>query len=63
MQPLEEQKIDCPYCGEQIDILLDTSISDQNYIEDCQVCCRPITIDVTTSHDGELSVSASHENE
>jgi len=34
----------CPYCGEEISMVLDTSISGQTYIEDCEVCCRPIEI-------------------
>lgn len=34
----------CPYCGERISVLVDHSIEDQEYVEDCEVCCRPITI-------------------
>jgi len=34
----------CPYCGEDISMVLDTSIRQQTYIEDCEVCCRPIEI-------------------
>ena len=34
----------CPYCGEEISMVLDVSISHQTYIEDCEVCCRPIEI-------------------
>jgi hypothetical protein len=63
MQEREERAVQCPYCGETIDILLDTSVLQQNYIEDCQVCCRPITIDVTVGYDGEVSVFLLNENE
>ena len=42
----EEADIACPYCGETITILVDASAGAQRYIEDCQVCCRPITIAV-----------------
>ena len=63
MNALEEKKIQCPYCGETISVLIDTSVPQQNYIEDCQVCCRPINFDIVITHDGEISVSASHENE
>ncbi|HHP7241888.1 MAG TPA: CPXCG motif-containing cysteine-rich protein [Cyclobacteriaceae bacterium] len=35
----------CPYCGEEISMLIDPSVKQQNYIEDCQVCCNPIEID------------------
>jgi hypothetical protein len=40
--PLQEHAIVCPYCLETIEVLLDLSAGDQAYIEDCQVCCRPI---------------------
>jgi len=36
----------CPYCWEEISFLLDTSIDVINYIEDCEVCCNPISINV-----------------
>jgi len=34
----------CPYCWEEISMLLDTSITQQTYIEDCEVCCNPIEV-------------------
>lgn len=40
----EEQFFDCPFCGETISILLDLSVPSQSYVEDCEVCCRPIDI-------------------
>lgn len=53
-----ETDIDCPHCGEQITVVLDLSVSEQTYIEDCFVCCRPISISYTAA-DGELvSVTA-----
>ena len=36
----------CPYCWEHISVLLDSSISKQEYIEDCEVCCNPIQFSV-----------------
>lgn len=39
-----EESIDCPFCGENITVLLDLSAGGQSYIEDCQVCCRPMQI-------------------
>lgn len=63
MNGLETRNIHCPYCGEAIDILIDCSIAHQSYIEDCQVCCRPIELDVTVDDDGEPWVAVAHENE
>lgn len=34
----------CPYCWQQISMILDLSVSEQSYVEDCEVCCRPIQI-------------------
>jgi hypothetical protein len=34
----------CPSCWQPITMLLDLSVSPQEYIEDCEVCCRPILI-------------------
>ncbi|HUF03325.1 MAG TPA: CPXCG motif-containing cysteine-rich protein [Aridibacter sp.] len=34
----------CPYCWQEISMLLDLSAGPQDYIEDCEVCCRPIRI-------------------
>jgi len=40
----------CPYCGEPISMVLDTSVA-QTYIEDCEVCCRPIEVRYTVVDD------------
>ncbi len=53
MESLQSEIIQCPYCGEQIELLVDCSISDQEYTEDCSVCCRPIIVTVIAS-DGEV---------
>ncbi|WP_028025228.1 CPXCG motif-containing cysteine-rich protein [Enterovibrio calviensis] len=63
MTELEERAIDCPYCGESIQVLIDAEDSGQQYIEDCQVCCRPITFFVQQENDGSLYVSVHHEND
>ena len=39
-----EHFFDCPYCGENISMLIDLSFNNQFYTEDCEVCCRPIEI-------------------
>ena len=60
---LEEKTIQCPYCGENISVLIDCSIPQQNYIEDCQVCCRPINFNVVVSDEDSVNVVVSNENE
>ncbi len=53
----EFNKIHCPYCGEKIEIFIDSSIDEQSYIEDCSVCCRPIELTVVIVDD-EASIFA-----
>jgi len=62
MHGLEEKNISCPYCGEIISILIDTSVETQEYIEDCQVCCRPIEIQLVVSADGNCQIDVRDEN-
>tara|TARA_R110000850_G_scaffold244768_1_gene369572 strand:- start:5402 stop:5584 length:183 start_codon:yes stop_codon:yes gene_type:complete len=50
---MEEHFFQCPYCWEEISMLLDASIAKQTYIEDCEVCCNPIELTVVF-RDGEL---------
>ena len=60
---IQEASVNCPYCGEVISVLLDGSVEEQEYIEDCQVCCRPIILHVQASIDGTCTVEVRDENE
>jgi len=51
---LVEHEFTCPYCGEEISMVLDLSVDRQAYVEDCEVCCKPIEISFTIE-DGELA--------
>ncbi len=62
MNRLEEIACSCPYCGEAISLLLDGSEAEQDYIEDCQVCCRPILVNVTVEGD-EINCYLQAEND
>lgn len=47
----------CPYCGESVEIALDPgSGAAQDYVEDCQVCCRPWRVTVSYDDEGQASV-------
>lgn len=63
MYLLEESSLNCPYCAETITIDIDCSVPEQTYIEDCHVCCRPITLLVRVDESGTAQVQARHENE
>ena len=49
---MDEYFFNCPWCGERISMIMDLSVSDQSYIEDCEVCCRPIDIHYQASAEG-----------
>ena len=63
MNELLEREILCPYCNEAITVQIDLSVDYQNYIEDCQVCCRPIELTASLDIEGDLSLTVRHENE
>lgn len=39
-----EHAFACPFCNAPISMLLDPSVDAQAYVEDCEVCCRPIEV-------------------
>src|SRR3989449_3263538 len=50
----------CPYCGEPNEIGIDAGGgSVQDYVEDCQVCCRPWRVTVNYDEEGNAEISAS----
>lgn len=59
-----EAVITCPHCGESIEIALDAgSGASQEYVEDCEVCCRPWRVVVHYGSDGHADVRVSALNE
>lgn len=46
-------EVSCPHCGESITLFLDLSVESQSYIEDCSVCCQPMTVTYSAA-DGAL---------
>ena len=45
--------IECPHCGESFSLALDVSEGSAEFIVDCEVCCRPMTVAVRI-HEGEI---------
>ena len=54
MRETDTAFVQCPYCGEEIALVVDGSVEHQQYVEDCSVCCRPILVTVT-AEDGEVT--------
>jgi hypothetical protein len=44
----------CPYCGERFEARIEVSAGAQEYIEDCQVCCRPMALSIEVEDSGAL---------
>ncbi len=54
----EEYFFDCPACGARISMLLDLSVRRQAYIEDCEICCRPLEISYVVEDEFVVDFSA-----
>jgi len=63
MNELIEHDIRCPYCDESITVLIDGSVNEQSYVEDCHVCCRPIVLAASVGPAGTARVVATAEND
>ncbi|MGJ3234475.1 CPXCG motif-containing cysteine-rich protein [Marivirga sp.] len=48
-----EHFFQCPHCFQEISMLIDISVSKQSYVEDCEVCCNPLQINLEIE-DGEI---------
>jgi len=59
----ESEIVSCPYCGENIEIIVDVSVESQQYTEDCSVCCQPIVINVEVDYLAAVKVTVKTEQE
>lgn len=60
---LIETTVQCPYCWESFSLLIDGSVESQEYVEDCEVCCRPIDFVVEIDELDRVSVQARLQDE
>lgn len=58
MNLLQSVQIQCPHCWETIELTADTSEPEQDYIEDCSVCCQPMEVQLRVI-DGHAKLSVS----
>ena len=47
------ETIQCPYCGQRFDLVVDTSAHSQRFTTDCEVCCRPFEV-IAVCEPGEI---------
>ena len=60
---LQFVQITCPYCGESFETGVDASAGSTSYIEDCQVCCRPIEFRVRVDAEDMIEVDVHRTDE
>lgn len=53
MEVEESIPVQCPYCWQRIEVTMDLSVLPQEFVEDCEVCCRPILFKVSRDASGE----------
>jgi hypothetical protein len=57
-EPIDEWvSVPCPFCGESFDVHVTSDEEGQTMYEDCEVCCRPVSLHITFE-DGEVHVGA-----
>ena len=47
------ESIQCPFCGQSFEIVVDTSVAFQRFTTDCEICCRPFEV-VAECEPGEV---------
>jgi hypothetical protein len=52
--PEEFVAVRCPWCGERLQTRVDLTSDEPSYIEDCEVCCRPIEFHIERDAGGAL---------
>lgn len=62
MNLLENITSHCPYCSEPITLLVDRTFKQQNYTEDCPVCCCPFIIEVNIDEEHYIHLTTHQEN-
>jgi hypothetical protein len=38
------EPVQCPFCGQTFELVIDTSLGSQQFTTDCEVCCRPFEV-------------------
>jgi hypothetical protein len=49
----DSESIQCPFCGQAFEVVVDTSVPQQRFTTDCEVCCRPFEV-IAECEPGEI---------
>jgi len=55
------ESIQCPFCGQSSELVIDTSVASQRFTTDCEVCCRPFEVFVECEPGEVLSLDVQGE--
>ena len=58
MDLLVTSEVQCPHCWEKFTIEVDTSQGDSETVEDCSVCCIPMTLRIVCRSGKVISIEA-----
>ena len=47
------ETVQCPFCGQSFELVIDTSVPTQQFTTDCEICCRPFEV-VAECEPGEI---------
>jgi len=61
MDLIAQTEISCPHCGQTFPLEVDTSVAEQIFVEDCNICCRPMTLAIRSEPGKILNVTISDE--
>jgi len=53
------ETVQCPFCGQSFDVTVDTSIPSQQFVTDCEICCRPMELRIECEPGEVLSLDVS----
>jgi hypothetical protein len=59
----DNTEVQCPYCGAMFTITVDLLQGRQEFVEDCSVCCKPVSVVVTVDDDGAISAETHGDDE
>lgn len=63
MNGLQSKQVQCPCCWEFFEAVIDCSVDEQEYVEDCYVCCRPLIFQVKTNGESATQINVISENQ
>ena len=57
-------EVECPYCGEWVVVFVDPGGgAEQSYVEDCAVCCMPMTVHAREEEPGGFAVAVGRQDD